>query len=327
MKINLNTNRNFRTAGIVIAAFATLGTAACGGAAELIESQAEAIAPAEEQVADAIEAYNNTDELEEVVSALQSEVDRLQGELSDAQEVSSDTQTQEPSPSTPASSSRSDSSAPAEEPMNEEPTYEEPAPAEEPTYEEPAPAEEPMNEEPTYEEPAPAEQPMNEEPTYEEPAPAEEPMNEEPETGERTTIAANPEVEGEDCSSVKDLNRYTLDINGGAEVIANDLANPGDVCDFYNFKVEGLDNSNIKSGVLRFVLSCDDDRFIEANNQGRGGFDWRVGGPDGTKYHCGDSWEQSVSYQSYQRSIAIYVNPAQSEGSANYQLTVVPIPN
>ena len=311
MKINLNTNRNFRTAGIVIAAFATLGTAACGGAAELIESQAEAIAPAEQQVADAMEAYNNTDELEEVVSALQSEVDRLQGELSDAQEVSSDTQTQEPSASTPASSSRSDSSAPAEEPMNEEP----------------APAEEPMNEEPTYDEPAPAEEPMNEEPTYEEPAPAEEPMNEESETEELTTIAANPEVEGEDCSSVKDLNRYTLDINGGAEVIANDLANPGDVCDFYNFKVEGLDNSNIKSGVLRFVLSCDDDRFIEANNQGRGGFDWRVGGPDGTKYHCGDSWEQSVSYQSYQRSIAIYVNPAQSEGSANYQLTVVPIPN
>ena len=295
MKINLNTNRNFRTAGIVIAAFATLGTAACGGAAELIESQAEAVAPAEQQVADAMEAYNNTDELEEVVSALQSEVDRLQGELSDAQEVSSDTQTQEPSASTPASSSRSDSSAPAEEPMNEEPTYEEPAPAEEPTYEEPAPAE--------------------------------EPMNEESETEELTTIAANPEVEGEDCSSVKDLNQYTLDINGGAEVIANDLANPGDVCDFYNFKVEGLDNSNIKSGVLRFVLSCDDDRFIEANNQGRGGFDWRVGGPDGTKYHCGDSWEQSVSYQSYQRSIAIYVNPAQSEGSANYQLTVVPIPN
>ena len=300
MKINLNTNRNFRTAGIVIAAFATLGTAACGGAAELIESQAEAVAPAEQQDADAMEAYNNTDELEEVVSALQSEVDRLQGELSDAQEVSSDTQTQEPSASTPASSSRSDSSAPAEEPMNEEPTYEEPAPAEEP---------------------------MNEEPTYEEPAPAEEPMNEESETEELTTIAANPEVEGEDCSSVKDLNQYTLDINGGAEVIANDLANPGDVCDFYNFKVEGLDNSNIKSGVLRFVLSCDDDRFIEANNQGRGGFDWRVGGPDGTKYHCGDSWEQSVSYQSYQRSIAIYVNPAQSEGSANYQLTVVPIPN
>ena len=284
MKINLNTNRNFRTAGIVIAAFATLGTAACGGAAELIESQAEAIAPAEQQVADAMEAYNNTDELEEVVSALQSEVDRLQGELSEAQEVSSDTQTQEPSASTPASSSQSDSSAPAEEP---------------------APADEPMNEEP-----------MNEEPTYEE-----------PETEELTTIAANPEVEGEDCSSVKDLNRYTLDINGGAEVISNDLANPGDVCDFYNFKVEGLDNFNIKSGVLRFVLSCDDDRFIEANNQGRGGFDWRVGGPDGTKYHCGDSWEQSVYYQSYQRSIAIYVNPAQSEGSANYQLTVVPIPN
>ena len=295
MKINLNTNRNFRTAGIVIAAFATLGTAACGGAAELIESQAEAIAPAEQQVADAMEAFNNTDELEEVVTALQSEVDRLQGELSDAQAVSSDTQTQEPSASTPASSSRSDSSAPAEEP--------------------------------TYDEPAPAEEPMNEEPTYEEPAPAEEPMNEESETEELTTIAANPEVEGEDCSSVKDLNRYTLDINGGAEVIANDLANPGDVCDFYNFKVEGLDNSNIKSGVLRFVLSCDDDRFIEANNQGRGGFDWRVGGPDGTKYHCGDSWEQSVYYQSYQRSIAIYVNPAQSEGSADYQLTVVPIPN
>ncbi len=152
-------------------------------------------------------------------------------------------------------------------------------------------------------------------------------MNEESETEELTTIAANPEVEGEDCSSVKDLNQYTLDINGGAEVIANDLANPGDVCDFYNFKVDGLDNFNIKSGVLRFVLSCDDDRFIEANNQGRGGFDWRVGGPDGTKYHCGDSWEQSVSYQSYQKSIAIYVNPAQSEGSANYQLTVVPIPN
>ncbi len=301
MKINLNTNRNFRTAGIVIAAFATLGTAACGGAAELIESQAEAVAPAEQQVADAMEAYNNTDELEEVVTALQSEVDRLQGELSDAQEVSSDTQTQEPSASTPASSSRSDSSAPAEEP----------------TYEEPVPAEEPMNEEPA----------SAEEPTYEEPAPADEPMNEESETEELTTIAANPEVEGEDCSSVKDLNQYTLDINGGAEVIANDLANPGDVCDFYNFKVEGLDNSNIKSGVLRFVLSCDDDRFIEANNQGRGGFDWRVGGPDGTKYHCGDSWEQSVSYQSYQRSIAIYVNPAQSEGSANYQLTVVPIPN
>ena len=302
MKINLNTNHNFRTAGIMIAAFAMLGTAACGGAAELIESQAEAIAPTEQQVADAMETYGNTDELDEVVSALQSEVDRLQSELSDAQEVSSNTQTQEPSASTSASSSRSDSSAPAEEPAAaEEPTNEEPAAAEEPTNEEPAPAEEPTNEEP---------------------APAEEPTNE-----ELTTIAANPEVAGEDCSSVKDLNQYTLDINGGAEVISNDLANPGDVCDFFTFKVDGLDNSNVRSGTLRFVLSCDDDRFIEANNQGRGGFDWRVGGPDGTKYHCGDSWERSVSYQSYQRSIAIYVNPAQSEGSANYQLTVVPIPN
>ena len=280
MKINLNTNRNFRTAGIVIAAFATLGTAACGGAAELIESQAEAIAPAEQPVTDAVEAYNNDDELEEIVSALQSELDRLQGEISDAQEVSSHAQTQEPSASTLASSSRSDSSA---------------------LTEEPAPAEEPMNEEP---------------------APAEEPATE-----DLTTIAVNPEVEGEDCSSIKDLNQYTLNINGGAEVISNDLANPGDICDFYNFKVDGLDNFNIKSGVLRFVLSCDDDRFIEANNQGRGGFDWRVGGPDGTKYHCGDSWEQGVAYQSYQQSVAIYVNPAQSEGSANYTLTVVAIPN
>jgi len=269
VNINFKTNRNFRAAGVLIAAFATLGTAACGGAAELVESQPTTIAPSEQDISDAPGEVDNMEELEEVVSALQDEVDRLQTELNEAQEVPSESSPEESSPEESSTSSATATSATGTT------------------------------------------------------AQAEERVSE-----EIVAVAATPEVEGEDCDEVKDLSRYTLDVNGGTEVIANDLVNSGDVCDFYSFEVDGLDNSNIRSGVLRFILSCDEeDRFIEANNQGRGGFDWRVGGPDGVKYHCGDSWEQSVYYQSYKKSVAIYVNPARSEGSANYQLTVIATPN
>lgn len=280
MNIKLNTNRNFRTAGIMIAALATLGTAACGGASELIESQAEAVAPAEQQISEPAAEYDNTSELEDAVSALQGEVDRLQGELEDATQTETATQPQQRSTNTPTVTPQAQ--APADEPAPQ---------AEEPAVED---------------EPAPA--PVEEEQMVEK-------------------ITANAEVDGEDCDAIKDFNQYTMDINGGAEVIMSELTNPGDVCDFYNFTVKGLDNFNIKSGTLRFVLSCDDDRFIEANNQGRGGFDWKVGGPNGVKYHCGDSWEQNVSYQSYQKSVAVYVNPAQTERQADYKLTVIAIPN
>lgn len=265
MNIKLNTNRNFRTAGIMIAALATLGTAACGGATELIESQAQAVAPAEQQLSEPAAEYDNTSELEDAVSALQSEVDRLQGELNDATQAETATQPQQRSTNTPTVTPQAQ--APADEPA-----------------------------------------PVEEEATVEK-------------------ITDNAEVDGEDCDAIKDFNQYTMDINGGAEVIMSELTNPGDVCDFYNFTVKGLNNFNIKSGTLRFVLSCDDDRFIEANNQGRGGFDWKVGGPNGIKYHCGDSWEQNVSYQSYQKSVAVYVNPAQTERQADYKLTVIAIPN
>ncbi len=264
VNINLKKNRNFRATGVLIAAFATLGTAACGGAAELVESQPTTIAPSEQDISDTDGELDNMEELEEVVSALQDEVDRLQTELNEAQEAPSEPTTEETSTSSAAATSATETTAQAEERVSEE----------------------------------------------------------------IVAVAASPEVEGEDCDEVKDLSRYTLDVSGDTEVIANDLANSGDVCDFYSFEVDGLDNSNIRSGVLRFVLSCDEeDRFIEANNQGRGGFDWRVGGPDGVKYQCGDSWEQSVYYQSYRKSVAIYVNPARGEGSADYQLTVIATPN
>ena len=83
MNINLKKNRNFRATGVLIAAFATLGTAACGGAAELVESQPTTIAPSEQDISDADGELDNMEELEEVVSALQDEVDRLQTELNE----------------------------------------------------------------------------------------------------------------------------------------------------------------------------------------------------------------------------------------------------
>ena len=58
MNINFKTNRNFRATGVLIATFAMLGTAACGGAAELAESQPTTIAPSEQDISDAAEADN-----------------------------------------------------------------------------------------------------------------------------------------------------------------------------------------------------------------------------------------------------------------------------
>ena len=58
-------------------------------------------------------------------------------------------------------------------------------------------------------------------------------VEEDYEAEEDDEAASQPEAAGEDCDAVKDRNELRLDIEGPAAVIVNDVARPGDECDFH----------------------------------------------------------------------------------------------
>ena len=159
----------------------------------------------------------------------------------------------------------------------------------------------------------------DEEPTSEDEIDPDTPDNDE-------VVLADPEEPGENCDSVKDRNDLRIEIESPALVINNALAKPGDVCDFHLFYVDGMSRGVNSNGIIQLSLTCEDPNVIEFTLGGPGGFEYRHGASNGQRYSCGDSWTESVNYQSQRFNITVYVRPLLESGASAYQIVAVPAP-
>jgi hypothetical protein len=138
--------------------------------------------------------------------------------------------------------------------------------------------------------------------------------------------ASQPEVEGEDCDEIRDRNQFRLDIEGPATVINNDLAKPGDACDFYVFLVDGMSNFGISNGIVQFSITCDAPDDVEVATGGSRGWWYEHGYNNGPRYDCGESWTESVAYQSNQAGFTVYIRPLRETGTSSYQIVALALP-
>ncbi|MGB0995607.1 MAG: hypothetical protein ACPG2Z_08220 [Acidimicrobiales bacterium] len=156
---------------------------------------------------------------------------------------------------------------------------------------------------------------------------AEEDMVEEDyEAEEDDEAASQPEAAGEDCDAVKDRNELRLDIEGPAAVIVNDVARPGDECDFHMLYIDGMSRGVNSNGIVQLSITCDNPDDVEVALSGPGGFDYRHGANNGKRYECGDTWTESVNYQSDMVFFTVYIRPLRETGASSYQVVALPAP-
>ena len=138
--------------------------------------------------------------------------------------------------------------------------------------------------------------------------------------------ASQPEAAGEDCDAVKDRNELRLDIEGPAAVIVNDVARPGDECDFHMLYIDGMSRGVNSNGIVQLSITCDNPDDVEVALSGPGGFDYRHGANNGKRYECGDTWTESVNYQSDKVFFTVYIRPLRETGASSYQVVALPAP-
>lgn len=138
--------------------------------------------------------------------------------------------------------------------------------------------------------------------------------------------AGQPEAAGEDCDAVKDRNELRLDIEGPAAVIVNDVARPGDECDFHMLYIDGMSRGVNSNGIVQLSITCDNPDDVEVALSGPGGFDYRHGANNGKRYECGDTWTESVNYQSDKVFFTVYIRPLRETGASSYQVVALPAP-
>ena len=139
-------------------------------------------------------------------------------------------------------------------------------------------------------------------------------------------VASQPEAAGEDCDAVKDRNELRLDIEGPAAVIVNDVARPGDECDFHMLYIDGMSGGVNSNGIVQLSITCDNPDDVEVALSGPGGFDYRHGANNGKRYECGDTWTESVNYQSDKVFFTVYIRPLRETGASSYQVVALPAP-
>ena len=172
-----------------------------------------------------------------------------------------------------------------------------------------------------------AEEDMAEEGLVEEDYEAEEDYEvEEDMVEEDYEAASQPEAAGEDCDAVKDRNELRLDIEGPAAVIVNDVARPGDECDFHMLYIDGMSRGVNSNGIVQLSITCDNPDDVEVALSGPGGFDYRHGADNGRRYECGDTWTKSVNYQSDLVFFTVYIRPLRETGASSYQVVALPAP-
>ena len=154
----------------------------------------------------------------------------------------------------------------------------------------------------------------------------EEDMVEEDMVEEDDEAASQPEAAGEDCDAVKDRNELRLDIEGPAAVIVNDVARPGDECDFHMLYIDGMSRGVNSNGIVQLSITCDNPDDVKVALSGPGGFDYRHGANNGKRYECGDTWTESVNYQSDKVFFTVYIRPLRESGASSYQVVALPAP-
>ena len=151
-------------------------------------------------------------------------------------------------------------------------------------------------------------------------------VEEDYEAEEDDEAASQPEAAGEDCDAVKDRNELRLDIEGPAAVIVNDVARPGDECDFHMLYIDGMSRGVNSNGIVQLSITCDNPNDVEVALSGPGGFDYRHGANNGKRYECGDTWTESVNYQSDKVFFTVYIRPLRETGASSYQVVALPAP-
>ena len=183
---------------------------------------------------------------------------------------------------------------------------------------------EPIEDDSSHMPKAPADAAMDEGAMAEE-AMDEETMNDEAMGGEAMTMS-QPETAGEDCDAIKDRNELRLDIESPAVVINNDIARPGDACDFHMLYIDGMSKGVNSNGIVQLSITCDNPDDVEVALSGPGGFDYRHGASNGQRYACGDTWTESVNYQSDKVFFTVYIRPLRETGASSYQVVALPVP-
>ena len=113
---------------------------------------------------------------------------------------------------------------------------------------------------------------------------------------------------------------------GPAAVIVNDVARPGDECDFHMLYIDGMSRGVNSNGIVQLSITCDNPNDVEVALSGPGGFDYRHGANNGKRYECGDTWTESVNYQSDKVFFTVYIRPLRETGASSYQVVALPAP-
>ena len=111
-----------------------------------------------------------------------------------------------------------------------------------------------------------------------------------------------------------------------AAVIVNDVARPSDECDFHMLYIDGMSRGVNSNGIVQLSITCDNPDDVEVALSGPGGFDYRHGANNGKRYECGDTWTESVNYQSDKVFLPVYIRPLRETGASSYQVVALPAP-
>ena len=153
---------------------------------------------------------------------------------------------------------------------------------------------------------------------------AEEEQAEE-EQAEEEQAPSQAEERGEDCNDIKDLSYLTMDVDDNPLNITGQVASPDDLCDFFTFRLDGLNNQgNNTSGQVIWTLVCTGDQNIGVSTEGRAKFDYGHPVNGRADYSCGESWTETYYYQSDQSGFVVFIEDGKS-GISNYQILAVSV--
>ena len=153
---------------------------------------------------------------------------------------------------------------------------------------------------------------------------AEEEQAEE-EQAEEEQAPSQAEERGEDCNDIKDLSYLTMDVDDNPLNITGQVASPDDLCDFFTFRLDGLNNQgNNTSGQVIWTLVCTGDQNIGVSTEGRAKFDYGHPVNGRADYSCGESWTETYYYQSDQSGFVVFIEDGKS-GTSDYQILAVSV--
>ena len=145
------------------------------------------------------------------------------------------------------------------------------------------------------------------------------------EQAEEEQAPSQAEERGEDCNDIKDLSYLTMDVDDNPLNITGQVASPDDLCDFFTFSLDGLNNQgNNTSGQVIWTLVCTGDQNIGVSTEGRAKFEYGHPSKGKADYSCGESWTETYYYQSYRSSFVVFIEDGRS-GISNYQILAVSV--